>query len=267
MKVVLAQSHISLAILFSLSCLTAGDVVPLKQSYLSFKMINSQIRTEREEHSKTGIRFVEKLGTLAGKNIGADPNKNELCPKTHGVTCSGRGICRDGFCSCEAGYIGVDCNIDANEQIFFNIDCNKLDDVYTSLAIRSTTVGACPQYRLAWNLLAYRTCEAMKGQSCEVNQRREYCMRLPECPDLCQRYFDIACANYYIGEMSRAGKRKRKGSNVTVGSNNNNSSFQRYSWRGDKIGRIGQKVGWGTRPNNLLNLFFGKRQVVVKGGL
>ena len=85
MKVVLAQSHISLAILFSLSCLTAGDVVPLKQSYLSFKMINSQIRTEREEHSKTGIRFVEKLGTLAGKNIGADPNKNELCQRLMGL--------------------------------------------------------------------------------------------------------------------------------------------------------------------------------------
>ena len=78
------------------------------------------------------------------------------CPTFNGMICANNGYCASGRCLCFPGFTGDSCGYQVDNQKF-DIDCTHLQDQYMALAIHETTVGACPQYRLVWSILAQRT--------------------------------------------------------------------------------------------------------------
>ena len=216
------------------------------------RFILSLSHREGSELANMGMSGIQLTPALTGTG--------SACPSHNFVTCNGQGSCRDGQCVCEQGYIGATCNIDANAFFFFNMNCENLDDTYTSAAIRTTTIGSCQQYRLIWTVLAYRTCKAMKGQSCEINERREYCERIPGCPELCRKFFDISCGNINANEMLNRSK------NVTFNNRLKHVVFshgivdrKKSYWHGEKIGLAGsrnKKNGWSPASKKVLHVKF-----------
>ena len=199
----------------------------------------------------------------------------QTCPGVNGKSCSKNGYCEHGRCKCFPGYAGKACNFKIDESQKFDIDCAQLNDQYTSFAIHETTIGACPQYRLVWSLLAQKTCKAMTGQPCDMNQRREFCMGLADCPDLCQTYFDITCAKLTIDDsLQRTGRNITSGpvspnqTVVNLGNNlpENSLLFKGGSYSGLKTGKI-KKQGWLRHSNTLLKIRVGGQTILAKGGM
>ena len=197
------------------------------------------------------------------------------CPIVNNEVCSNKGDCDLGRCKCFPGYAGKACKFKINDNQVFHVDCSQLKDQYTAFAIHETTVGACPQYRLVWSLIAQRTCKAMTGQSCNMNQRREFCMGMADCPDLCQTYFDIGCAKLSIDDsLQKNGRNTTSGRGSTFNFTNphlrdklynNVLQFKSGTYSGQKAGIV-KKRGWFGTANNLLSIRIGSQTIIAKGG-
>jgi len=123
------------------------------------------------------------------------------CPTVDGKECNGQGTCnkRLGECQCFPGWMGDDCATDPNSLNVFQEDCEDMNDHYIAECIRATTTGACKAYQLTWDRLCFKTCVAVLGKTCDLQQRRDFCSHSPDCEVLCNSMFDISC-NRYVSE-------------------------------------------------------------------
>lgn len=126
------------------------------------------------------------------KELKKAPEKQDCPLGEHGEQCSGD-LCKMGKCSCRKGRSGESCMIDTLSTIAFDLDCTNMGEEYVSSCLKQTHGGSCPDYRLVWDKLCYRTCIALPGILCSNDIRESYCANSPECPGLCLEMSSIYC--------------------------------------------------------------------------
>lgn len=46
---------------------------------------------------------------------------------------------------------------------------------------KATHTGSCTAYKLSWQAVCLRQCQAMQGQSCSLDDQMAFCSRAPDC--------------------------------------------------------------------------------------
>ena len=114
-------------------------------------------------------------------------------------------------CNCKPEHFGDRCQHNKYDHIAFDLDCSNMGEEYVSSCLRQTHGGSCPDYRLVWDRLCYRTCTALPGLLCTPFVRQSYCENSPECPGLCNDLLDMYCVKQALGEKEEEVKKQEKG--------------------------------------------------------
>lgn len=166
---------------------------------------SSRIATRYENNPSEGML---KGGTRFGESC-----QYQACPlgptsteHPEGRPCNDQGACNrvTGRCMCFPGWVGLACDTDPLSTYVFDLRCEQMDDHYIAQCIRATASGACIQYQLEWDSLCFKTCAALQGKTCQLQQRKNFCAHDPDCEELCLRFFDVNC-NRYVQQHPDAG--------------------------------------------------------------
>jgi hypothetical protein len=163
---------------------------------------------------KGGGGGVAKGGGKAGKagkaGKGGAPVALE-CPKVDGRKCGGYGDCDEnvGSCDCFKGFYGPSCMDDPLAHIAFDLDCARMTRPYVAQVIKAVTGGACTEFRLTWERLAYHTCTALPGVLCTLYSREQWCSHDPDgaCGEtLCNSFLANYCQDAFedVSKLRRA---------------------------------------------------------------
>ena len=166
-----------------------------------FRFLELETQQTSTSTSTNTKKSKKKLDDTKGGDPFGSGCEFTTCPVVGGKKCNGQGTCNKllGECQCFPGWMGNDCSTDPNSLNVFQEDCEEMDDHYIAECIRATTTGACKAYQLTWDRLCFKTCVAVLGKTCDLQQRRDFCSHSPDCEVLCNSMFDISC-NRFISE-------------------------------------------------------------------